>query len=226
MNIILVLSVMSIEITYFSVLRLLLNAKLDGSNYKYPSGDHISLPVTASKDCVFLEGLSGTLVAHECSDSTYYACKCNLFLIFYKLTKYQFFIKKDFECPGQPRKTYADFKYKEGHKYLQKATYTCKTGFEASNHSKELTFTCGDRKGKEDWVADDLDDCRDVNCSNPQTLENGRAEYNSTLYSTKAIYICDNYFTLIGSDSTICQDNATWSNLPECKSMNYFQQNY
>ncbi|CAD5126148.1 DgyrCDS14316 [Dimorphilus gyrociliatus] len=172
--------------------------KKNGMSFTFPTGN--AIPGVLSSDpeeCVIFS--NNIYQSADCNSPHLYACLY-------------------FECSEPPlAKTNSDRTSIEGYAYLMKTTYTCKVGFEASNRSKQLNFTCGDRKGSRRWEPDDLPDCNTVDCLTPTKPLNGDVISSDTTYNANIAYTCNNHFTLVGSPSAICQDNGTWSNLPTCK---------
>ena len=65
-----------------------------------------------------------------------------------------------------------------------------------------------------------------VNCRNPPNLTNGRITSQSgTVGGSVATYSCDSGYKLVGNSGIVCQDDTTWSTLPQCQGMcdNYYE---
>ena len=86
------------------------------------------------------------------------------------------------------------------------ATFSCDTGYTmsgASNTTCQTDLT---------W-SNATPDCDVVNCGSPSTPSNGDVDTSSgTDYNDVAIFSCDTGYTMLGSSTTTCQADGSWSN--------------
>eukprot|EP00117_Sycon_ciliatum_P041836 scpid88808/ scgid30534/ len=59
--------------------------------------------------------------------------------------------------------------------------------------------------------------CEPPPCGQPPSIENGRREFNGTVYLNKAVYRCNPGYTIQGKEELECQANGTWTGpAPTC----------
>ena len=52
---------------------------------------------------------------------------------------------------------------------------------------------------------------------NSSVILDGVVCYNGTTVGSRAVYICNDGFMLVGNEARVCQDEVSWSgNMPQC----------
>ncbi|KAF4079075.1 hypothetical protein AMELA_G00188920 [Ameiurus melas] len=95
-------------------------------------------------------------------------------------------------------------------------TLECAKGYEVDNGSN--TITCVDGV----WSKQELT-CKTVICGNVPEVPHsviGTFPTNELLEFEDVIeYLCEDNYTLLGNGSVVCQENGTYSSLPQCKAV-------
>ena len=60
--------------------------------------------------------------------------------------------------------------------------------------------------------------CCLVDCGTPESLENGKAQYQSTTVGSQVTWSCNQGYTLVGPRTSVCGGDSTWSPaVPRCQ---------
>lgn len=91
------------------------------------------------------------------------------------------------------------------------STFSCSDGFDLVG-AEVLVCTADGKWNGSSPV------CKIRDCGPLSEPENGKVRVNETSFTSKALYVCSDGYSLIGDDVRICQSNATWSGIkPICQ---------
>ncbi|XP_053405169.1 CUB and sushi domain-containing protein 1-like [Mercenaria mercenaria] len=94
--------------------------------------------------------------------------------------------------------------------YLDKATYSCFTGFSLNGSVARICMSDGN------WNSS-VPSCNVVDCGSLSNPENGTVSMSDSIYMSTATYICFTGFKLAGSVTRTCMSDGNWnSSAPSC----------
>ncbi|ELU05207.1 hypothetical protein CAPTEDRAFT_227166 [Capitella teleta] len=91
------------------------------------------------------------------------------------------------------------------------AVYSCNIGYDSLSSTKLTCLSNGT------WSSPPPT-CKIAKCPEPGLIKNGRIEYKSLDYNERAIYNCNQGYTLKGKSELICSDSGRWTpSTPVCE---------
>ena len=126
-------------------------------------------------------------------------------------------VMSDVNCGPAPEVAHSSMRSSGATTIGSEVNYTCDEDYRLEGNK---TVVCG-QDGKWSALPHCVESIGGFSCGQPPIIEHAVVSYSGIGYGSRALYTCDDGYSLTGNDEIVCGKDGHWSRIPSCRRNNF-----